>query len=619
MKSINNQNDFLNHFNNTFVEYEKTTLHKIFEEQVIKSPNEVAVIANKEITYSELNKRANQLARYLVKVGIAKEDVVALMLERSLDMIIAILAVLKAGGAYLPIDINYPNDRIKYIIENSKAKVVISVSNKMINKEMGIDYIDLDANNYINEDTCNIGDISNTRNLAYVIYTSGSTGAPKGAMIEHYSIVNRLNWMVKEYQFCSKDIILQKTPYTFDVSVWELFLWFFVGAKVCFLKQGDEKNVESIIKIIERNHITTIHFVPPMLNVFLDYIEQKNCIHRVSSLKRVISSGEALNVAQVNRFNKLLYLNNGTQLHNLYGPTEATVDVTFFDCTNKIDLDVVPIGKPIDNNRIYIFDENNIICPIGTAGEIYIAGDGVGRGYINNPELTAKKFLEDPYVKGSRMYRTGDLAKWNNDGNIEYLGRLDYQVKIRGNRVELGEIETHLLKHDYIKQAVVTAMDGKDGSKFLCAYYSSDYHLNNSDLRAELQKRLPEYMIPSYFIKLDEFPTNTNGKIDRKKLPIPDKIFLGETTIKQNNSTNIIEVRLKEIIQENLDVFIPLENLEENVLLTNLGINSISFTKIVIAIEIGFGIEFDNDDLDFYEYPNIGSLILYVKDKISKI
>ena len=302
-----------------------------------------------------------------------------------------------------------------------------------------------DSSSYIG-DGSNIENINKPNDLAYIIYTSGSTGKPKGTMIEHYSVINRLNWMQKMYPLGEHDVILQKTPFTFDVSVWELFWWSFVGAKVCFLIPGGEKDPEEIVRAAQRNKITTMHFVPSMLNVFLDHLEGSSNVDKLSSLSQVFASGEALNVQQAERFNRILNRQFKTKLHNLYGPTEATVDVSYFDCSTGETLEIIPIGKPIDNISLYVVDKNYGLQPVGVAGELCIAGDGLARGYLNKPELTMEKFVQNPFVPGTRMYRTGDLARWLPDGNIEFLGRIDHQVKIRGFRIELGEIEVQLLE-----------------------------------------------------------------------------------------------------------------------------------------------------------------------------
>ncbi|HEX3030485.1 MAG TPA: amino acid adenylation domain-containing protein, partial [Clostridia bacterium] len=352
-------------------------------------------------------------------------------------------------------------------------------------------------------------------------------GNPKGVMIEHYSVINRLNWMQKKYPIGTEDVILQKTPFTFDVSVWELFWWAFRGARVCFLKPGGEKDPEAIAEAIENNKVTTMHFVPSMLNAFMEYMEEHGGIDRLSSLKKVFASGEALSAQQVKRFNRLFYKSNGTELYNLYGPTEATVDVSYFDCSTGDEPEVIPIGKPIDNINLYILDKNNRLQPIGVAGELHIAGDGLARGYLGRPELTEEKFVPNHFVPGTRMYKTGDLARWLPDGNIEYLGRIDQQVKIRGFRIELGEIESKLTEYPAVKEAVVIDRDNAAGDRYLSAYYVSDEVISAQSIRTHLLKVLPDYMLPSFIVRIDEIPLTANGKIDKKKL------FSHETDLNQ--------------------------------------------------------------------------------------
>ena len=299
--------------------------------------------------------------------------------------------------------------------------------------------------------------------------------------------------MQKKYPIGKEDIILQKTPYTFDVSVWELFWWYFYGSKLCFLKQGWEKFPDEIVNAVEKNKITVMHFVPSMLNAFLEYVEKYGNSNRLRSLRHVFASGEALNPEQVKRFNSLLYEDYGIELHNLYGPTEATVDVTYFDCSTGKELKKIPIGKPIDNIKMFILDKNQRLLPEEVPGELHIAGVGLARGYLNRPELTKEKFVPCPFFQGMLMYKTGDLAAWMPDGNIEYLGRLDHQVKIRGMRIETGEIEYHLLQLPFIKEAVVIDRKDGNGNVYLCAYAVAEKDFTVQEIKEYMVKRLPDY------------------------------------------------------------------------------------------------------------------------------
>jgi len=511
-------------FNNTKADYPiDKTIIELFLEKVKKFPQHTAVVFNGEkLTYRELDEKSNQIARVLREKGVDPDGLVGLVLDRSFEMIIGIMAILKAGGAYLPISPEYPKDRIRFIVKDSGLKLLL-VQSRFADKVLGIETIDLEDKNLYTGKSNKLEIVSKPNNLAYVIYTSGSTGKPKGVMIENYSVINRLNWMQKMYSIREGDVILQKTPYTFDVSVWELFWWSLTGSAVCMLEPGGEKDPSQIVAAIAKYNITTMHFVPSMLNTFLDYVEGMEDTSSLKSLKQVFASGEALNPLQVKRFNKLLNKDFGTKLHNLYGPTEATVDVSYFDCSKTPEIDIVPIGKPIDNINLYVVDKNKFLCPVGVVGELYIAGDGLARGYLNRAELTAEKFVSNPFAKGKRIYRTGDLARWMPDGNIEYLGRIDHQVKIRGYRIELGEIESLLLELDGVKEAVVITRSDKNGNKYLCGYCVLHRELNVKELREHLASKLPEYMIPTHFVKLDKIPLLANGKVNRKVLPEPDE------------------------------------------------------------------------------------------------
>ncbi|MDY8049710.1 amino acid adenylation domain-containing protein, partial [Paenibacillus polymyxa] len=393
---------------------------------------------------------------------------VGILVHRSLDMIVGIYAILKAGGAYVPIDPEYPADRIRFMLEDSGAKLVLTqshlaeqASRSFDGQVLVLDRHEQDGQGIYHEDGSNLEPLAGPHHVAYVIYTSGSTGKPKGVMVEHHSVLNRILWMHNRYGLSAEDTILQKTAFTFDVSVWELFWWSLVGSKVSLLSVGGEKNPEDIVDTIARDGVSTMHFVPAMLHAFLEYVEQQPrevMQAKLGTLRHVFASGEALPPQHVARFQRLVSSLAGAKLINLYGPTEATVDVSYFDCEPDEEYGVIPIGKPIQNIRLYIVKEGTEqLQPIGVAGELCIGGVGVARGYLNRPELTAEKFVADPFASGEagyeRMYRTGDLARWMPDGNIEYLGRIDHQVKIRGYRIELGEVESQLLQVESVREA----------------------------------------------------------------------------------------------------------------------------------------------------------------------
>ncbi|SMD41574.1 Phosphopantetheine attachment site [Aquiflexum balticum DSM 16537] len=485
------------------------TIVDLFEEQVDKTPEAVALLfREKKLSYKELNEWSNQFAHYLIeRYNIQPDDLVGIELQRSEWMVIGILAIIKSGGAYVPIDPEYPEQRKEFIKEDAKLKVLI-------------DQVELEGI----KKTLNQGKYPKTNpkirispeNLMYVIYTSGSTGKPKGCMLEHRGLVNRLAWMQKSYPLTEKDCILQKTTFTFDVSVWELIWWSLQGASVSMLEPGGEKQPEKIVATIEASQVTVIHFVPSMLEVFLEYLgSSTEDILKLRSLKQVYTSGEALKTEQVRRFKELL---PNVSLMNLYGPTEASIDVSYYACDTAVEQSI-PIGKPIDNTALYVLSSTHQLVPFGTVGEICIGGVGLARGYLNRDELTREKFIKNPYRPKERLYRTGDLGRWRGDGNLEYLGRMDDQVKIRGYRIELGEIESILLLHPNVKQAVVMARENGLGDKRLVGYVVCDGNFDKESVSAFLRSKLPEYMVPALWLQLEKLPLTFSGKTDRKALP----------------------------------------------------------------------------------------------------
>ncbi|GGA37451.1 hypothetical protein GCM10007416_07950 [Kroppenstedtia guangzhouensis] len=495
-------------------------MHLSFEARAEKNPDAVAVVFQREsLTYRELNEKSNQLARRLREHGVGPETVVGLMLERSLEMIIGIFGILKAGGAYLPLSPAHPPQRLKYILEDSGTELVLTQSHlylrfqETLQKEMWA----LDDPQLYKGPAGNLSCLNQPSDLVYVIYTSGSTGKPKGVMIEHRALVNRMEWMQKAYPIGPEDTILQKTPYTFDVSVWEMFWWSMVGAKVCMLAPGMEKFPQAIIEATETHQVTVMHFVPSMMNVFLNYLEGADEMHRMASLRRVFVSGEALMSRHVEKFNHLLYSVNGTYLTNLYGPTEATIDVSAFDCpTAEVPEGNVPIGRAIRNIDLFVIDEDGRRLPEGQVGELCITGIGLARGYVNNPSLTAERFVE--VEPGIRMYKTGDLALVRPDGNIEYHGRIDHQVKIRGIRIELGEIESCAMACKGVDQCAVIVREKSDTVVKLVAFYEASEDFELKRLKGHLRSHLPDYMVPGTYVRMDALPLTDNGKVDRKAL-----------------------------------------------------------------------------------------------------
>ncbi len=441
-------------------------LHSFIEEQAELTPDAPALrFESHELTYRELNARANQLAHRLRKLGVGPEVLVAVSAERSLEMVIALLGTMKAGGAYVPIDPDYPRERLAVMLEDAEPRVLLTQSHLLdVLPPHAIPTICLDRDSLADEPQTNPAPNVSGKDQAYVIYTSGSTGKPKGVPNVHEAIVNRLLWMQHAYGLQAADRVLQKTPYSFDVSVWEFFWPLMTGACLVVAKPEGHKDPDYLVRLIQEQRITTLHFVPSMLRVFLEADGVENC----TSLRRVICSGEALPFDLQQKF----FAKLSAELHNLYGPTEAAVDVTYFACEPNTSRTTVPIGKPVWNTQLYILDANLKPTPLGIPGELHIGGRQLARGYLKRPELTKEKFIPDPFSKepGARLYKTGDLAKYLPDGNIEYLGRLDFQVKLRGFRIELGEIESALKQHPGVKEAVVVAREDEPGDKRLVAY-----------------------------------------------------------------------------------------------------------------------------------------------------
>ncbi|WP_038717328.1 non-ribosomal peptide synthetase [Burkholderia pseudomallei] len=502
-------------------------IHQLFEAQVDRKPEAIALTFDgQRLSYAELNARANRLAHYLQARGVGPDRLVALCAERGIEMVVGLLAILKAGGAYVPLDPSHPPERLRRMLDDTNPVAVLV-------DDIGADALASFESHvaarsprvHLSRDiaqwrACSPANPSTpreraARRLAYVIYTSGSSGEPKGVMNEHRGVVNRLWWMQQTYALDERDAVLQKTPFSFDVSVWEFFWPLMSGARLVIAKPEGHKDPAYLSELIDRERVTTLHFVPSMLQAFL---EDEGAARGCGSVKRVMCSGEALPPSLVKRFYRCL---PDARLHNLYGPTEAAVDVTAWACDAEEGGASVPIGRPIANTRIYVLDGYGQPVPRGVAGELYIGGVQVARGYLNRPELTRERFVDDPFVAGGRLYKTGDLARWRTDGSLEYLGRNDFQVKIRGFRIELGEIEAQLAKVAGVRETVVLARDSGSpaGEKRLVAYYTGNADV--AALREQATRHLPAYMVPSAYVRLDAWPLTPNGKLDRRALPAP--------------------------------------------------------------------------------------------------
>ncbi|WPN61791.1 non-ribosomal peptide synthase/polyketide synthase [Pseudomonas sp. P9_35] len=498
----------------------------LIEEQVRRTPDAAALVFGEQrLSYGELNARANRLAHTLIEHGVGPDVLVGIAVERSMEMVLGLLAILKAGGAYVPLDPEYPRDRLAYMFEDSGIGLLLTQQHLLeqlpIPDGLRSLVLDLPGDGVYAARETNPDVEVHAENLAYVIYTSGSTGKPKGAGNRHSALVNRLCWMQQAYGLDATDSVLQKTPFSFDVSVWEFFWPLLTGATLVVAAPGAHRDPTQLIELITAQRITTLHFVPSMLQAFVQDPHVVQC----SSLKRIVCSGEALPVdAQQQVFAKL----PSAGLYNLYGPTEAAIDVTHWTCVEE-GRDSVPIGQPIANLGTYILDDELAPVPMGVIGELYLAGEGLARGYHRRAALTAERFVTGPFGHGQRLYRTGDLARYRTDGVIEYAGRMDHQVKIRGLRIELGEIEARLAEHAEVRETVVIAQDGT----LLVAYLvpARAELLSAEDtvrqalqgrLKDHLSQSLPGYMVPQHWVWLEKMPVSPNGKLERKALPKAD-------------------------------------------------------------------------------------------------
>jgi amino acid adenylation domain-containing protein len=552
-------------------------LHGRFEKWVRETPNATALTFRGEsLTYQELDRAANRVAGLLRSRGAAKGSIVAICLHRSTEMLIGLFAILKAGAAYMPIDPDFPAERVGYMLDNARVAHVLTRSQHLSALSTHrVDAIALDTLEFDGETDGEAGPpVSvNPADPAYVIYTSGSTGQPKGVLVSHGAIFNRLRWMQEQYGLSAADRVMQKTPFTFDVSVWEFFWPLSEGACLVIAEPDRHKESAYLVELIRERSVTCLHFVPSMLQLFL-HEDLSGCV----SLNRIFCSGEALTVEQCRRLREL----PGISAHNLYGPTEAAVDVTHWDCDQWHDQYLsVPIGRPIANTQIYILNEYLHPVPIGVPGELYIGGTNLADGYVNNPELTERQFVGNPFGKipGAHLYKTGDLARFRADGNIEYIGRIDSQVKVRGVRIELGEIEYTLCQYPGVAEATVVVNRFGDHDDRLVAYVVLDRPgtaLDTNAVAAFAGKKLPSYMIPSVIMALPKLPLTANGKLDRKNLPEP-KITKASQLVE---SVSAVESELLGFWRK----FLKVDTLDIDDDFFDLGGHSILVTQVVNSI-----------------------------------
>lgn len=603
----------LGEFNTTSLEYPKEeTVLDTFQKQFEARPNNIAVeYNNKSISYKELEEQTNQLASYLMLNGVEKGSIVPICLERSSDMVIAILAILKTGAAYLPIDPTCPKERFQFILDDVEAQLILSQSSFKtvvadLDRTLNTIYLD-DAKETIDvQPSFDLQTEVEPNDLAYLIYTSGTTGKPKGVMVAHHSLNALLATMENNYPLSTADKLMLKTNYTFDVSVYELFGWIKPGASLVVLPPELEKDTVEFVAFIEEKEITHIALVPSLFSVMLGYLELQLNSELLRNVKYLMLAGEALPLELVNRYRQLKL--EGT-LANIYGPTEATIYSSHYKFNfENGDYTSVPIGKPLDNVELYILDDALSLVPVGVIGELFIAGDLLSKGYLNRPELNKQKFLPNPFYQSgdAQMYRTGDLVKWMPDGNIAFVGRKDHQVKIRGYRIELGDIEAKLGEVEGVQQGVVLAKGTSDGDKRLVAYVIPEEGFDKETTIVKMKEKLPSYMVPQLYVELETFPLNPSGKIDRKALPEPDdSAFVKSAYVAAETET---AKALVTIWQDILDV--KKVSLQDNFFA--LGGHSLLAIRLINNIKATFGQKLNVKDI--FVHPTLEELANYIDD-----
>ncbi|HVI46039.1 MAG TPA: amino acid adenylation domain-containing protein [Chitinophaga sp.] len=591
-------------FNNTFVAYphEKTFID-LFTQQAVLTPDRTALVMGKEsLSYQEVEMRTNQIAHYLIAAGVEKESIVPLCIGRSLDMVLCIIGIMKAGAAYLPIDPAYPAERINYLLEDSRAKVLVSNSHhKPSHTYVRVISLDEEAALISDQPSAPLTALPVPAQLAYVIYTSGSTGQPKGAMIEHAGMLNHLFAKVNDLEINEDSIVAFTASYTFDISVWQMLSALLRGGKTIICSADDILEPTSLLKLVHAEQVTILEVVPSYLAALL----VTNVQTSPEQLQYLLVTGETVpRQVLAEWFNHEKY--SHIPVVNAYGPTEASDDITHHFMYTTPESINVPLGKPVQNLHIRILDASMQLCPVGVPGEICVAGIGVGRGYINRPELTAEKFIKDPFSENAAipMYRTGDLGRWLPDGTIEHLGRIDNQVKVRGYRIELGEIERVIEKSGMIKQVVVITRADSNNQKQLVGYVTPQEHYTHDAMQAWLKDQLPEYMVPAALVTLEQMPLSANGKIDRKALPDVDAA--AAVTGEYVAPTNELEEKLEAICSRLLEA----ERVSINENLFELGMHSLLVMRLAAIVQEDFGMQVSVRT--FFQLPTIEALAKYI-------
>jgi amino acid adenylation domain-containing protein len=565
-------------------------LHELFAAQVRRTPETVALsFVDQELSYAELDARANRLAHYLCARGVGAESRVGILLERSVELVVSLLAVLKAGGAYVPLDPDYPEERLQFMLADAEAQLVLSNSSLSLSigaTTTAVLNLDVEEEAIAAQSAAEPGRRCEDSNLAYVIYTSGSTGVPKGVLITHAAICNHMRWLAERFPLTATDRVLQKTPISFDASVWEFYAPLLAGARLVLAQPEGHRDPAYLVTTMAREKVTVAQMVPSLWRA----VAAEPGLSLCRALRLVFSGGEVLPSSVAERLNAA----TGAAVYNLYGPTEVTIDASCGEWADGVG-ETVPIGRPVANTQAYVLDANGKVAPVGVAGELYLGGVQLARGYWQRPALTAERFVPDPFSErgGQRLYRTGDLVKYRADGKLEYLGREDGQVKVRGYRIELGEIEAVLCRHRQVREAVAVARDHR-----LVGYVVVEEGLNERELRQWLRERLPEYMVPAQWVRLAELPLTPNGKVDRKALPAPDESHYDSGREYIAPSTPV-----QEIVAGIWEQLLDLDHVSVTDNFLDLGGHSLLATQFVSRVRAFFGIELPVREL--FEAPSI--------------
>ncbi|NOQ25537.1 MAG: amino acid adenylation domain-containing protein, partial [Bacteroidales bacterium] len=603
------KHQLLYEFNNTEADYPKDkTIHQLFEEQVERSSESIALVFNDQVlTYKELNLRSNQLAQLLLLKGLKTEDIVGIFVDRSIEMIIGILGILKAGGTYLPLDIESPKERIQYIIKESRLKIILSRVSDFEGIGFEEKFLNLfDPSLYLNNPDQNISK-GKASDAAYIIYTSGSSGKPKGVIVEHGNVVNLVNGLIISIYNNYHDTLHVSliSPIYFDASVKQIFPSLTLGHSLNIISESTRFEGLKLVNHYTRHDIQIVDGTPFHAQMLAQYVDNKT---QGLNIRQFIIGGDELKLELMQSLFQKIDVKN-LKISNVYGPTECADVTTIKTSTIESLKEKTSIGKPISNYEIFILGKNLELLPIGVSGELCISGAGVSRGYLYNEELTSEKFIENPFKEGERLYKTGDIARWLPDGNVEFLGRIDHQVKIRGFRIELGEIENALQKHVNIKESVVISRE-ENGEKYLCAYLVTENNFNEEEIRTYLSASLPDYMIPAYFVELESLPINANGKVNRKVLPSPE-IKAGNDYVAPSTET---EEKLLEIWSELLNI--NKEDISVNANFFFIGGHSLKATILTGNIHKKIGVEFPLRDV--FLHPTIKSQASQIEKSTKK-